>query len=165
MKQQRALDCGAGIGRITKHLLLPLFEKVDMVEVVASFLEKAKEECGENAARIERFICCGLQDFEPESQRYDVIWCQWVLGQLTDDDLVAFFKRCKTGLADGGIIMVKENVTSTTDPEFDKQDSSYTRPKEQLVSLLKTAGLTILAEQKQKRFPKELYDVWMFALH
>jgi protein N-terminal methyltransferase len=25
-------DCGAGIGRVTKHLLLPLFEKVDLLE-------------------------------------------------------------------------------------------------------------------------------------
>ena len=28
----RALDCGAGIGRVTKHLLLPRFEKVDLIE-------------------------------------------------------------------------------------------------------------------------------------
>ena len=135
-----------------------------MVEVVASFLEKAREMCGENADRIEKYICCGLQDFLPETKRYDVIWCQWVLGQLSDDDLVSFFKRCKLGLANNGIIIVKENVTSTTEAEFDDKDSSYTRPKDVLVSLLKKADLTILSEQRQKRFPKELYDVWMFAL-
>ncbi|CAJ0844211.1 6003_t:CDS:2, partial [Entrophospora sp. SA101] len=27
-----ALDCGAGIGRVTKHFLLKVFEKVDLVE-------------------------------------------------------------------------------------------------------------------------------------
>ena len=37
------LDCGAGIGRITKNLLLPLFDVVDMVEQNAGFLEKARE--------------------------------------------------------------------------------------------------------------------------
>ena len=36
------LDCGAGIGRVTKNLLLPLFDTVDMVEQNPDFLEKAK---------------------------------------------------------------------------------------------------------------------------
>ena len=35
-------DCGAGIGRVTKNLLLPLFDTVDMVEQNPDFLEKAK---------------------------------------------------------------------------------------------------------------------------
>ena len=37
------LDCGAGIGRVTKNLLLPLFDTVDMVEQNPDFLEKAKD--------------------------------------------------------------------------------------------------------------------------
>ena len=37
------LDCGAGIGRVTKNLLLPLFDTVDMVEQNPEFLEKAKD--------------------------------------------------------------------------------------------------------------------------
>lgn len=30
--------------------------------------------------------------------RYDVIWAQWVLLYLTDEDLVSFLQRCKKGL-------------------------------------------------------------------
>ena len=26
------------------------------------------------------------QDFTPEEGRYDLIWCQWVLGHLTDGE-------------------------------------------------------------------------------
>jgi len=40
-----------------------------------------------------RIFC--LQDFTPETGRYDVIWIQWCIGQLTDDDFIAFFKRAK----------------------------------------------------------------------
>ena len=36
-----SLDCGAGIGRVAKCLLLPLFEKVDLVEQNREFLEAA----------------------------------------------------------------------------------------------------------------------------
>ena len=38
----RALDCGAGIGRVSKRVLLPLFSEVDLVEQNQAFLEKAK---------------------------------------------------------------------------------------------------------------------------
>ena len=34
-------DCGAGIGRVTKHFLLPLFQKVDMVEQDKTFVDQA----------------------------------------------------------------------------------------------------------------------------
>lgn len=45
------MDCGAGIGRITKRLLLPLFRVVDMVDVTEDFLAKAKTYLGEEGKR------------------------------------------------------------------------------------------------------------------
>lgn len=76
-----ALDCGAGIGRVTKTLLLPLFGVVDMVDVTEDFLVKAKTYLGEEGKRVRNFFCCGLQDFSPEPLSYDVIWIQWVIGE------------------------------------------------------------------------------------
>lgn len=77
----RALDCGAGIGRITKRLLLPLFKTVDMVDVTEDFLTKARSYLGEEGRRVRNYYCCGLQDFSPEPNSYDVIWIQWVIGE------------------------------------------------------------------------------------
>lgn len=77
----RALDCGAGIGRITKRLLLPLFKTVDMVDVTEDFLTKARSYLGEEGRRVRNYFCCGLQDFSPEPNSYDVIWIQWVIGE------------------------------------------------------------------------------------
>lgn len=38
----------------------------------------------------------GLHKFMPtENQKYDVIWIQWVLGYITDSDLVEFLKKCR----------------------------------------------------------------------
>lgn len=48
--------------------------------------------------RADRFILAPLEQFAPEAARYDVIWAQWVLLYLTDEDLVAFLERCKRGL-------------------------------------------------------------------
>ena len=90
---QRAIDCGAGIGRITRNLLSRHFTTIDLVEQDQHFLEKAKEYL-KGCKAVGKLYCCGLQNFTPEPGAYDVIWCQWVLGHLTDDHFVSFFKRC-----------------------------------------------------------------------
>lgn len=159
----RALDCGAGIGRITKHLLSRHFVTVDMVEQNAKFLEKANDYM-QQSSKLGNLFCCGLQNFAPQPEMYDVIWCQWVLGHLTDEHFVNFFKACKLGLKPGGMIVVKENVTSSGEVEKDEQDSSVTRPNEVIKSLFQKAGLEIIRELQQHKFPKELYPVKMYAL-
>ena len=60
--------------------------------------------------------------------------------------------------------MLKENVCAPGKRDFDEQDSSYTRPKLELLELIEKSGLTILRQEKQKNFPKEIYEVWMIAL-
>lgn len=42
LHHNRALDCGAGIGRVTKSVLLSRFDKIDLVEPSQVQLEKAK---------------------------------------------------------------------------------------------------------------------------
>lgn len=90
-----ALDCGAGIGRVTKFLLTDFLEKVDMVEQNPDFLDQAKSYLGETRLlKVEHFFQSGLQEFSPEKCRYDIIWIQWVLGYLTDSDLIEFLRSC-----------------------------------------------------------------------
>lgn len=93
--KEYALDCGAGIGRITKYLLTEIFNKVDMVEQNPSFLEKAQVYLGQKKEKVVNYFEDGLQSFQPLPQNYDVIWIQWVVGHLTDDHLVQFLQRCQ----------------------------------------------------------------------
>lgn len=91
---KRALDCGAGIGRITKYLLTDYFECVDLVEQNPLFLEQAKKYLNSLDNKIGQYYLSGLQNFQPETEKYDVIWIQWVVGHLTDSDLIKFLKSC-----------------------------------------------------------------------
>lgn len=161
----RALDCGSGIGRITKRLLLPLFSSVDMVEQNQAFLQKSQTYLGPAGDRVERKIPKGLQEFTPEKGRYDVIWCQWVLSHLSNEDLVKFLQCCVQSLPEGsGVIVVKENIAIDDDDNFDENDSSVTRSLASFYSIFSAAGLTIIKQDVQTDWPKELFPIRMFAL-
>jgi protein N-terminal methyltransferase len=113
----RAADCGAGIGRVAKHFLLPRFQHVDLVEQSPRLLQASAEYIGEDSSRttcvelglqvrrrrVEATKCYQLlwQDFAPPPNSYDVIWIQWVIGHLHDIDFISFFKRCCMGLREG----------------------------------------------------------------
>ncbi|CAJ0572957.1 unnamed protein product, partial [Mesorhabditis spiculigera] len=158
-----AIDCGAGIGRVTKHLLLPLFKKVDMEDVVDDLITKSLDYIG-NEPRIGEKFVEGLQTFAPPQGRYDLIWIQWVSGHLTDEDFVNFFKRCKEGLRPGGCIVLKDNLTSSEATDFDAEDHSWTRPEEKVLTLFEQANLKMMHSKTQTGFPSGMYKVKMFAL-
>uniref|UniRef100_A0A0A9Z911 Alpha N-terminal protein methyltransferase 1 n=1 Tax=Lygus hesperus TaxID=30085 RepID=A0A0A9Z911_LYGHE len=158
----RALDCGAGIGRVTKHLLANFFAKVDLVDQNKDFVNKVTEYVGE-IPQVGNLYVAGLQEFEP-TEKYDVIWCQWVLGHLTDDHLIQFLKKCQNALAERGVIVIKENHTSSGEVDVDEVDSSLTRPLDLIKKIVADAGLEPIISKHQKDFPKGLYPVVMMAL-
>ncbi|CAI5455296.1 unnamed protein product [Caenorhabditis angaria] len=157
-----ALDCGAGIGRVTKHLLMPFFKTVDMVDVIEELIVRSSEYIGTDDGIGEKFVE-GLQTFEPPLGKYDMIWIQWVSGHLTDDDLKEFFQRCIKGIKPQGTICLKDNVVNTANPLFDSEDNSWTRPEDLVLEIADAAGLRLVAKNLQTGFPKEMYPVKMFA--
>lgn len=162
-RRRVALDCGAGIGRVTKRVLMPEYDRVDAVEQDKKFSDKIAEYVGQSPKLGEVFNL-GLQEFTPEPGKYDLIWTQWVLGHLTDDDLVAFFKRCILGLSKNGMIIIKENVTATSPhAEIDLNDSSVTRPIMHLKQLIVRSGLRILRVSLQSGFPAGILPVYMIT--
>uniref|UniRef100_H2YRT9 Alpha N-terminal protein methyltransferase 1 n=1 Tax=Ciona savignyi TaxID=51511 RepID=H2YRT9_CIOSA len=163
LKTKRALDCGAGIGRVAKNLLLPIFKTVDLAELNSKFLEQARTYLGEGSKRVGNYFCCGLQDLQLEEKTYDVIWVQWVTGHLTDAHFVKFLNMCKAALRKGGLVIIKDNV-AILDVELDAVDSSVTRNPEELRHIYSAANMKIVFEQKQTHFPPELYNVYMTAL-
>ncbi|EUC42842.1 hypothetical protein COCMIDRAFT_102464 [Bipolaris oryzae ATCC 44560] len=176
---QRVADCGAGIGRITKGLLLGVSEKVDVVEPVKKFTDElvqslASEEQKEGRGQLGEVINLGLQDWIPEPGVYNVIWNQWCLGHLTDAQLVVYLERCKQGLkppTEGqdtfrSCIIVKENLSTDIKHKdlYDDEDSSVTRSDAKFRMLFQQAGLKIVATEQQKGMPRELFPVRIYAL-
>ncbi|XP_003893596.2 N-terminal Xaa-Pro-Lys N-methyltransferase 2 [Chlorocebus sabaeus] len=159
-----ALDCGSGIGRVSKHVLLPVFNSVELVDMMESFLLEAQNYLQVKGDKVESYHCYSLQEFTPPFRRYDVIWIQWVSGHLTDKDLLAFLSRCRDGLKENGVIILKDNV-AREGCILDLSDSSVTRDMDILRSLIRKSGLVVLGQEKQDCFPEQCIPVWMFALH
>lgn len=169
----RALDVGAGIGRVTADVLLHLVSDVVLLEPVDSFVQEALSRARSSAADTKTsaksswpglsdqtksvtILQGTLQDFHPLMPHharfldrvgyqpprpadeigtgFDVIWCQWCLGHLSDVDLVLFLRRCHESLDKHpkSVIVVKENICTEAEDGsersiFDEQDSSLTR--------------------------------------
>lgn len=168
----RALDVGAGVGRVTCDVLLHLVSDVVLLEPVKPFIEEAIQRAKassqstgkpptkswkglKNGTKSITFVQGPLQTFNPNqplqgtkplgrlgyipteddaNSGFDVVWCQWCLGHLNDDDLVAFFQRSRDALRRPGhsVIIVKENLCpDDAGPSpclvFDESDSSLTR--------------------------------------
>eukprot|EP00179_Madagascaria_erythrocladioides_P019265 CAMPEP_0198331748 /NCGR_PEP_ID=MMETSP1450-20131203/17802_1 /TAXON_ID=753684 ORGANISM="Madagascaria erythrocladiodes, Strain CCMP3234" /NCGR_SAMPLE_ID=MMETSP1450 /ASSEMBLY_ACC=CAM_ASM_001115 /LENGTH=295 /DNA_ID=CAMNT_0044036159 /DNA_START=30 /DNA_END=915 /DNA_ORIENTATION=- len=155
-----ALDVGAGIGRVAKHVLGPIFREVDLLDSSEQFIEESKRyasDCG----NIDRRICCPMEDFRPEPGRYQLVWIQWCIIYLADADLVRFLDQfVQAGVP---LICIKDNIT-TRGFLVDKEDSSVTRSDAHMKKLFQEAGLTVIGEQVQEGLPEELFAVKMYAL-
>ncbi|EDR14319.1 uncharacterized protein LACBIDRAFT_182129 [Laccaria bicolor S238N-H82] len=173
----RALDVGAGIGRVTADVLLYLVSDVVLLEPVDPFVQEALARA--RSSTINSDLPRGHPSWPGIADQtksigagFDVIWCQWCLGHLNDRDLVAFFRRSHDALrgkAGKGLIVVKENICQdredgTGESIFDEQDSSLTRSDLAWKDIFKQAGLKLVKEKVQEGLPEGLYVVKMYGL-
>lgn len=77
---------------------------------------------------------------------------------------VCFLFISRSALRNDGIIVVKENVTSSGNIERDDTDASMTRPLRNYHQIFKKAKLKRIKQCRQTNFPEGIYPVYMFAL-
>jgi protein N-terminal methyltransferase len=163
--QGASCECGAGIGRVTKGLMLSLgFPRCDLVESSSRLISAAPEYIGDADSGRCRFFCAGLQDWDPPVATYSLVWIQWVLLYLTDDDAADFLRRCGGSLVPGGFIVLKENSCLDEGFVLDSQDASVTRSVPYWRQIIERAGLKIVYQQWETNFPDNIFPVPMFAL-
>ncbi|KAG5497851.1 hypothetical protein GH5_02643 [Leishmania sp. Ghana 2012 LV757] len=158
----RALDCGAGIGRIAKSLLTKLYATTDLLEPVEHMLEEAKRELA--GMPVGKFILASMETVKLPPNTYDLIVIQWTAIYLTDDDFVKFFKECQKSLTPNGYIFFKENCSTGDRFLVDKEDSSLTRSDRHYKRLFSESGVRVVKEAFQEDWPGDLFPVKMYAL-
>ena len=162
---QRGVDCGAGIGRVSTGFLSTVCRVIDVVEPVERFVQEVRGWKMVGSGSVGSVYVTGLEDWVPEA-RYDLIWNQWCVGHLTDEQLLAYLERCKKAVTMNGWIIIKENMSKNVDGGdiFDQQDSTVTRTDQKFRHLFKEAELRLVKTELQRGFPKGLYPVRFYAL-
>ncbi|RKP20871.1 alpha N-terminal protein methyltransferase 1A [Rozella allomycis CSF55] len=150
-------DCGAGIGRVSKNVLSQVFSKIDLLEPVSQFINKAAEEL---SSIVGESFCCKLEDFQVQKEKYDCIWVQWVSIYLNDDDFLHFLDKARASLKKGGYIVIKDNV-SRSGFHIDDDDASITRSDEMMLAIFSKANFNVKLKKQQENFPRQLFPVFM----
>ncbi|GMM39518.1 hypothetical protein FOG50_02489 [Hanseniaspora uvarum] len=185
MYGRRVMDFGAGIGRVTKNVLYKINEgnphqqtmRFDLLEPASNFVDQMRIDLQpvNEQGLLGDIYHMGMQDWPHNVQdgsmnnkKYWLIWCQWCLGQVPDNELIYLLERCKKLLVKNGTIVVKENTINSfgldEQDEFDPQDSSVTRTDNKFRWIFEKAGFNLIACERQKGLPEELFPVRMYAL-
>jgi protein N-terminal methyltransferase len=176
----RCLDVGAGIGRVTRGLLMPAMDVCDLVEQSPGMLAVGADMMrltsgtypgGDTPSRAAVLLAerggppipagkgalgtlhvAGIQDFDFNATgvQYDVVWLQWVVGCVTDADLVWFLASASRSLAPRGCIVIKDNVCRPGQGFwYDESDGSIARGREYFSELFALAGVDVVEEVHQ----------------
>lgn len=161
MQHKLAVDVGAGLGRVTKGILLKHYAKVHLVEGNAAYSKRSKIKLGKKKANRCVFTQCYLQDMDAqtldlestENPMIDLIWVQWTLQYLTDRDVIDCLKTLAAGLRPVlGVLVVKENRPfgmaredrfQMDTPAGDHNRYDITRPDAHHRLLFRMAGLIV----------------------
>ena len=112
-----------------------------------------------------------LREFSPPPNSYNLVWAQWVLGHLTDTDVVGLLNRCRAALRPGGAVAVKDNTALPSECDqcgnrylLDEENAAVIRTHAHMRSLFKLAGLKLVRSEVQRNFPDDLHPVRMYWL-
>ena len=140
------------------------------VEVSDKLLAQAKEKLSANATRIE-LEQAWLREFAPPPNSYNLVWAQWVLGHLTDTDVVGLLHRCRLALRPDGVVAVKDNTAMPKECDqcgnrylLDTENAAVIRTHNHMRHLYKLAGLKLVRSEVQTGFPEDLHPVRMYWL-
>jgi protein N-terminal methyltransferase len=155
------LDCGAGIGRVTNSVLQYYFSECDILEQDEKFVAFCKE-AFKNNPKVKNIYKSSLQDFIFQ-RKYNIIWIQWCLENLEDDDLIRFLTNCRNNLEEDGRIVIKENIIDKG-VQYWAEDFSKVRSDILFKDIFLKSGLKIIKHIHHPNWPKDLLEVSIFLL-
>lgn len=185
-----ALDCAAGLGRVTTELLLHFFMEVDLLEPSQPLMDEARRlltqprtrdsQENEHPAdhRAVHFFQLSFHEhrWSDLPHRYDVIWLQWAMDKLSDEHAVSMLVDARNwGLRrSDSLVILKENICAASlcseagdfpDGYIIDDEPTITRSLAYLEEkIIKPGGFEIVDQAIQTDLDPALYPIYMLAL-
>lgn len=156
-----AIDCAAGIGRVSENVLQKFFDKIDIVERDEKFIEACKKTFAGNK-KIRNIFCDSLQNFDFKNN-YDLMWMQWCVDEIIHEDLIIFLQKCAEALTPNGIIIIKENILNDDTPFLEDKNREL-RSVQYFGEIFKECNLNLINYYIQPNWPQDLLRVATFIL-
>ncbi len=161
INSNRAIDCCAGVGRVTSNVLMNYFQEIDIMEQDEKYIQKCKSDFSSNP-KVKNVYQSTLQDFKFKKS-YDVIWLQWCLENVLDKDLIKFLTDCRDSLTEKGVIIAKENA-----PEVQYVskgvNKAIIRSDSKLQEAYEKAGLQIVKQFFNPDWPQRFTPLSVYVL-
>ncbi|GKT28773.1 Alpha-N-methyltransferase NTM1 like protein [Aduncisulcus paluster] len=103
---KRALDVGAGEGRVSENVLSLYFDEIDLVEPNESLVKASVTKSPH--VRIKKRIISSIEKYIP-TVKYGVVWAQWVFSHILDRELSVILKNIHGYLEPNGLLVIKDN--------------------------------------------------------
>ncbi|KAL8604014.1 hypothetical protein ACOMHN_039058 [Nucella lapillus] len=103
---QRVIELGAGIGRFTSEIA-PKAKSVVAVDFMQDFINK-NEQTNKHFGNVE-FLCADVTRLTREKESADLIFSNWLLMYLENDEVQQLLTKLLTWLAPGGYLFIRES--------------------------------------------------------
>jgi phosphoethanolamine N-methyltransferase len=117
------LELGAGVGRYTRHFA-QVARSVVAVDFVEAFIEANRRVTAGSPARVVH-LRRDAMSVELDEQTLDLVFVNWLLMYLADDQAATLLDRIRSWLRPGGTLFLRESCFSASDPSAPHPNTRY----------------------------------------
>jgi phosphoethanolamine N-methyltransferase len=135
-ENKNVVELAAGIGRFTTFLAKKA-NHLTVVEFMDSFLDKNKITNG-HFSNVD-FICADVCNFDMPSNSVDIVFSNWLLMYLSDEEIEIFSQKVLKWLNPGGCLIFRESCFGRGGDDREGPNPTYYRTSEQYTRIFNTA--------------------------
>jgi phosphoethanolamine N-methyltransferase len=121
------LELGAGVGRYTRHFAQTA-SSVTAVDFVEAFVAENRRRTASAPVDVVH-VCDDAMSVTFPAGAYDLVFVNWLLMYLEDEQVLALLDRVREWLRPGGTFFLRESCRTASDPSAPHPNTHYRDPE------------------------------------